>query len=338
MVRNNDSPIKKRWGGPAYFMKITNSFQIISLLLTIMVLGACTTVSPQATLNDPLLRLAEERFFPQVLEAEGQQQRIIAGYETLSAMGNAMTTGMSRMIPAATSRVNRDEVKKAYLGALREIALGHSALGNNILATYYFSMVAQIAPEDPMAIYDLAVELWAIGQDEDAGSLFMKALEVNPHNSYLLRALGHYYWVTGDTDRAIERFLEALSAAQEPEDKVYAAVALSIAEQRSPSSVRFGDKISVSFAGWPSPILNFLRNDSDINALVAAINDGDERTARTRLCEALYYVGESRLAQGKKDQARAFFESAINTRVPSFRENGLALRALKSIEATMVKP
>lgn len=303
-----------------------------------MALGACATVSPQATSNDPLLRLAEQRFFPQVLEAEGQQQRIIAGYEALSAMGNAMTTGMSRMIPAATLRVNREEVKKAYVGALREIALGHSALGNNVLATYYFSMVAQIAPEDPMAIYDLAVELWAIGQDEDAGTLFMKALEANPQNSYLLRALGHYYWVTGDTDRAIERFLEALSAAQEPEDKIYAAIALSIAEQRGTSPVRFGDKISATDSGWPSPILRFLRGNLEVSALVAAITEGDERSARTRMCEALYYVGEVRLAQGNKEQARTYFQSAVNTRVPSFRENGLALRALKSIEPTMVKP
>lgn len=297
-----------------------------------MLSSGCANMMQQAGSSDALLQLADTRFFPQVLEAEGQQQRIIAGYEALTVMGDAMTTGMRGLVPAKSNRVNRDELKKAYAGALREIALGYSALGNNILATYYFSMVAQIAPEDPMAIYDLAVELSAIGQDEDAGALFMTALKYNPQNSYLLRALGHYYWVTGDTDRAIERFLEAISAAQDTDDKAYGAIALQIAEQRSMSPVKFGAKINVEHTGWPMPILGFLRGEIDVNQLVSAITDGDERTARTRLCEALYYVGEVRLAQGNKEQAKSYFRSAVNTRVPSYRENGLALRALKTLD------
>lgn len=300
--------------------------------------SGCANIAQRVESNDALLQLAEQRFFPQVLEADGQQQRIIAGYEALTVMGDAMTTGMRGLVPAKSNRVNRDELKKAYAGALREIALGYSALGNNILATYYFSMVAQIAPEDPMAIYDLAVELSAIGQDEDAGSLFMTALKLNPRNSYLLRALGHYYWVTGDTDRAIERFLEALSAAQEPEDKAYGAIALHIAEQRTMSPIKFSGKIVVEHTGWPMPILGFLRGEIDVSRLVAAITDGDERTARTRMCEALYYVGEIRLAQGNKEQARSYFRSAVNTRVPSYRENGLALRALKTLDAATPVP
>jgi len=75
----------------------------------------------------------------------------------------------------------------------------------------------------------------------------------------------------------------------------------------------------------PDPILDLFKGEITEAALVKGIRDeatGDEQ--REQVIEALYYVGELRLAEGDVETARRHFASVVNLRVLNFVEFGMA--------------
>ena len=76
---------------------------------------------------------------------------------------------------------------------------------------------------------------------------------------------------------------------------------------------------------WPMPVLGLLEGELTESALVQAIRDdatGEQR--REWLTEALFYVGELRLAEGDVETARRHFASVVNLHVLNFVEFGMA--------------
>jgi tetratricopeptide (TPR) repeat protein len=76
---------------------------------------------------------------------------------------------------------------------------------------------------------------------------------------------------------------------------------------------------------WPVQILDLFKGDLTEAELVQVIRDearGDQ--PREWLTEALYYVGELRLAEGDVETARKHFASVVNLRVLNFVEFGMA--------------
>jgi tetratricopeptide (TPR) repeat protein len=76
---------------------------------------------------------------------------------------------------------------------------------------------------------------------------------------------------------------------------------------------------------WPLPVLDLLQGKLTEAALVQTIRDEAESGQRREwLTEALYYVGELRLAEGDVETARRHFASVVNLRVLNFVEFGMA--------------
>jgi tetratricopeptide (TPR) repeat protein len=76
---------------------------------------------------------------------------------------------------------------------------------------------------------------------------------------------------------------------------------------------------------WPVPVLDLLKGELTEAALVQVIRDeATGEQPREWLTEALYYVGELRLAQGDVETARRHFVSVVNLRVLNFVEFGMA--------------
>jgi tetratricopeptide (TPR) repeat protein len=75
---------------------------------------------------------------------------------------------------------------------------------------------------------------------------------------------------------------------------------------------------------WPAQILETLRGERSEADLVKAIRDGAKGTRREWLTEALFYVGELRLAEGDVEAARRHFATVVNLRVLNFVEYGMA--------------
>jgi lipoprotein NlpI len=85
---------------------------------------------------------------------------------------------------------------------------------------------------------------------------------------------------------------------------------------------------------WPTQILDTLRGDLSEEALVQVIRTSGENEARERLTEALFYVGELRLAEGDAERARRHFASVVNLRVLNFVEYGMARAELRKMRAS----
>lgn len=75
---------------------------------------------------------------------------------------------------------------------------------------------------------------------------------------------------------------------------------------------------------WPNPILETLQGKLSEADLVKVIREDRSSTPRQWLTEALFYVGELRLAEGNEESARRYFATVINLRVLNFVEYGMA--------------
>ena len=75
---------------------------------------------------------------------------------------------------------------------------------------------------------------------------------------------------------------------------------------------------------WPIPVLETLRGERTDADLVQWIRQYSMTDTREWLTEALYYVGELRLAEGDVETARRHFATVINLRVLNFVEYGMA--------------
>ncbi|HEV7606479.1 MAG TPA: tetratricopeptide repeat protein [Steroidobacteraceae bacterium] len=150
--------------------------------------------------------------------------------------------------------------------------------------------------------------------------------------------------LAGNIDFVAERWADAVSrfryvAASDP-DRVQAAygqLMLWLAQMRAgvvkPEYVERtpGD-------GWPQPLVLYMRGEYTEAELVIPIKEGDEdsntqenTSTDERLCEALFYVGETYWARGKPEVARDYFASLVNIKVIYFLEHGLALAEIAKL-------
>jgi tetratricopeptide (TPR) repeat protein len=82
---------------------------------------------------------------------------------------------------------------------------------------------------------------------------------------------------------------------------------------------------------WPAQLLDTLRGDLSEEDLVQVIRDNRPGTAREWLTEALFYVGEQKLAEGDTEAARRHFASVVNLKVLNFVEYGMARAELSKM-------
>jgi tetratricopeptide (TPR) repeat protein len=77
--------------------------------------------------------------------------------------------------------------------------------------------------------------------------------------------------------------------------------------------------------GWPAHVLDVLKGDTSEAELVEVIEkQKNEQRRREVLVEALYYLGELKLADGNAQAARRYFATVVNLQVPYFIEHHMA--------------
>jgi lipoprotein NlpI/transglutaminase-like putative cysteine protease len=69
---------------------------------------------------------------------------------------------------------------------------------------------------------------------------------------------------------------------------------------------------------WPGPIISYLQGSAEEKLLSAARED--PRESPVRLCEAWYFIGQSRLIAGDVSGARTAFEQAVATQIRPYTE------------------
>jgi lipoprotein NlpI len=126
--------------------------------------------------------------------------------------------------------------------------------------------------------------------------------------------------------------LRAMVAAREDNDQpngTYYLCFLWLAQRRAGiEHPELGER-SFDKREWPAPILSNLKGEiSETELLQKVVEEKNERRRREMLVEALYYVGQMRLADGERETARRDFAAAVNLKVLNFIEHHLALAEL----------
>lgn len=123
------------------------------------------------------------------------------------------------------------------------------------------------------------------------------------------------------------------------EGRDYARCYLWLAQRRAgvrhpemPPPERFEDTSQAARKkSWPARILDTLRGELTEEDLVRTIREDGEQEEREWLTEALFYVGELRLAEGDTETARRHFASVVNLKQLNLVEYGMARVELKKL-------
>jgi tetratricopeptide (TPR) repeat protein len=89
---------------------------------------------------------------------------------------------------------------------------------------------------------------------------------------------------------------------------------------------------------WPRPLLDWLEGSITEEQVLERVKDvGDDKRQREMLAEALYYVGQARLARGEAEAARLYLTATVNLKVTYFIEHRMALAELAKIRASSAR-
>jgi lipoprotein NlpI len=85
----------------------------------------------------------------------------------------------------------------------------------------------------------------------------------------------------------------------------------------------------IKYEEWPATLLSMLRGEATEEQVLEDVKaQKNERRRREVLAEALYYVGQLRLANGDAETARRYFAATVNFKVLYFIEHHMALAEL----------
>ncbi|MBV5282342.1 MAG: hypothetical protein JZU53_07900 [Paludibacter sp.] len=207
----------------------------------------------------------------------------------------------------------------------REIGFNYSILGNNYLATYYYTYAVQLVPKNADYHLDLALELWCTGKTDQAKDQFEIGYKLDANNSSLLKMYGHFNFSQNKFPEAIELYNKSLKCSDSEHNSNYEYIMKHIA-QLLISQTKKSTKIISENQEWPYQIVQCINGEIDEAKLAKYIKDqNDEDLIREQLCEALYYLGYYKIAIGDTFNGELMIKQCLNTRLPAFIEYNLAL-------------
>jgi len=207
----------------------------------------------------------------------------------------------------------------------REIGFNYSILGNNLLATYYYTYAVQLVPKNADYHLDLALDLWCTGKTDQAKNQFEIAYQLDPNNSSLLKMYGHFNFSQHQFSKAIEFYNKSLKHNDRQYNSNYEYIMKHVA-QLLISQTKKSTKIISENKEWPYQIVQCINGEIDEAKLAKYIKDqNDENLIREKLCEALYYLGYYKIAIGDALNGELMIKQCLNTRLPAFIEYNLAL-------------
>jgi lipoprotein NlpI len=288
---------------------------LASIAAVLLCLDPCGT---QAAAT-PLLDYARELSFPTQLDERAHRQRLARVSYTLEhdpppAADCARTLGAER-----------------FAGLLMQLADARSELGDADAAAEGYRRALECSPRAPYLHAGLAQALFSAGRYQAARNAVLRGLALERNHRDLGLTLARL-------DLVDERFQEAIVWLQwvtrsEPDERraTYYECLLWLAQRRAGElHPQLIDRMLTD--EWPRPLLEALQGRGNEATMLARIRDMEsERVRREALAEALYYVGEQRLADGQRELARRYFAATVNLKVLDFIEHQMALAELDRI-------
>jgi tetratricopeptide (TPR) repeat protein/predicted aspartyl protease len=150
-----------------------------------------------------------------------------------------------------------------------------------------------------------------------------EALKLDPHHQAALRGRGHHLFLAGRFETAEKDFATLLAIRPDGIDSIW----LSLSRTRrglDGHAVLEQGVAKLKDGEWPAPIMLYLLGRLDREALIAAAG-ADETKRKGQVCEARFYMAESFIAAGRKNDARPLLETARDECPPNSVEHGSAV-------------
>ena len=197
-----------------------------------------------------------------------------------------------------------------------------------------FEKALACTPRDPELHAELAVELMHVGRLADARAAVQRgmALVENATGSGSLDSiLMQLDFIDERWADTVARLRVMIATQTDDERAAYYQCFLWLAQRRA--GVRQPELVTrTEYEEWPAPLLSLMKHATTEAAVLDAVKaEKNERRRREVLVEALYYVGQLRLANGETDTARRYFAAAVNLKVLYFIEHQMALAELNKM-------
>ena len=298
-------------------------------LLAVLLLTAGVAAAAPANSAHPLLEKAREH-----VSTDGRQR---------PAPGVSGVREAEHQL--AQAHVPPDDSCAGSLGASlyadlhAEVAAARGGDGDFIGAAAGYRSAHACRPRDPRILAALAGVLFDARDYAGARAAIDASLAIDARSISTNRLAGNIDFVEERWADATARFRYVASGDADRTMAGYGQLMFWLAQARA--GVAKPEFVTrTPGTGWPQPLLLYLSGEYTEAELLVPIEDGDQpnneqpnTSADERLCEALFYVGESYWARGQPDVARDYFAALVNLKVLYFLEHGLALAEIAKLRA-----
>jgi tetratricopeptide (TPR) repeat protein len=179
----------------------------------------------------------------------------------------------------------------------------------------------------------LASELLHAHRLAEARATAVRALAIDSENAALDSVLMQIDFVEERWADTVARLRPMIVAQTDDERATYYLCFLWLAQRRAGEKDPDLTSRTVQYEDWPEPILETLRGQqSEAQLLEIVLEEQNELRRREILAEALYYVGQARLANGERETARRYFATVVNLKVVYFIEHHMALAEILKMQ------
>ncbi|HTT02397.1 MAG TPA: tetratricopeptide repeat protein [Steroidobacteraceae bacterium] len=220
---------------------------------------------------------------------------------------------------------------RRFAGLLDELGAARAALGDPEGAVQAYQAALACSPRTLYLHAALAEELMHAGRYTEALATASRGLAIDRNDYRLGNIIARLYFIEERWSDAIAWLRWSAAAAPGPEPAMYWECFLWVAQRRAGTArpQLTGRMLTDS---WPRPVLETLQGKLAEDGLLEEVRkEPSAHRRREILVEALYYVGELRLADADTDGARRYFAAAVNLKVLYFVEHHMALAELAKL-------
>jgi len=189
-----------------------------------------------------------------------------------------------------------------------------------------FTEAIELNPEFANAYNNRGSTYRAKGQYDQAIADYTMAIKLNPKFSQAYRTRGSTYRAKGQYDQAIADYNKVIDLNQK-DDYAYLGLLITtwLSKGKDSGAIkRFHQDVASNPSDeWVRTISRYYLGIGGVNeksVLEEAKKSRDDKERQERLCEAYFYLGAKRLAEGNNRGAVEYFTKSIETGVKDFAE------------------
>lgn len=273
--------------------------------------------APEAPSPTPLLDYARDQS-PPTQPAAGSFASHLAGVEA----------EMARHPPPPPAECAQTLGASRFAQLFEELGSSRAATGDYAGAVEAYQQALACQPRAAGVHEELAAELLHSGRLAEARAAAERGRGIGDERTSAYSLLGQLDVIEERWADAVARFRMLATIETDLERAQYWQCFLWLSQRRAGvQKPELAER--ETFDGWPTPIMDALKGKIAETDVVAEIREVDnEARRREELAEALYYIGQTRLAAGETELARLYFAATVNLKVLYFIEHHLALAEL----------